>query len=1442
MFRTFLIPLIFTSKLAIAAPIFQAFEGDGFDDWQTEGSAFGLAPISGQVDQVQFSFKDIANLTLAASVHGGEKAMGSLTSPEFTISEPYIVFLIGGGNEPGKTAAQLLIDGEVVHEATGKGNSQLESHAWDVSPLKGRKAKIRILDNSTGPLGYIAVDHFVMSSTAKVDFPLAPSGDGARVNDLQPSPIIPGLSIPVGSTLTIEATHEANSITSPTALTFDDQGRIYIAETHRFQEGVEDDRGHLYWYLDDLAAKKTADRRALHEKWKEKLPLADLTKNSEIIRRLADTDGDGKLDETKIFAEGFNDLLDGTAAGVFFYEGSLYFACIPKIWALRDSNQDGAADERKVVAEGFGVRVSLSGHDLNGFTLGPDGRIYGTIGDRGLSVLTKEGKSYDYPNEGAAFRFEPDGTGFEIFHTGLRNPKEIAFDDFGNAFSVDNNSDQNDAARIVYLVEGGDSGWQMEHQTMHSFHRQIGLEKRPPSRWMDEKMWEMENSTQPAYMLPPAAHLSSGPSGLTYHPGVGFLESEVGRFLICDYRGGAANSGIWSFKMKPKGAGMEMSDSRPFVWGVAATDVEYSWDGKVFITDFISGWNTHKAGRLLSLDAGTNTWQPNEAKGAAKLIKEGFEKRSPAELANLLKHPDLRIRLRAQIALTRTPEALSRFSEATKSSIFHVRVHGIQGLGIICRRGSSPLPVAEFGAVPSAASREKAEEKLISLTEDKNPEIRSLALAALADSKHEVNNVPIGPLLSDSSLRVRFFAAMLVGKRKMITHYGPICDMLEENDNRDVYLRHAGIFALEQLAGKNPQLLTALKTHESPAVRLAATVALRRMKDGAITAFIDDADPKVADEAIRAITDLDIESRRPNVAELLDDLSKRTWTPFMLRRLIHNAYRVGTPEDLERVIRVAQNPEMPEEVRQEALRLIGEWAAPFPADQLTGIWRPLPQRDVKTFQPTLLKTLPELLLTENFVLTAALEWIEKYDLKVPTLTEDALRGLVANSKLPESARALALNLLIKNQPKTHAKFLAEVAKDGSDEVAIAALTAIAKLSPDVALPTLAAAVNATEGSRASKTWAIIGLIQNEGADEIFVKALEALKQSQGVSPTAIEMLEAARERKSPAVIAALADYDQALSAINDPLVKWNISLEGGDPETGAELFASHPASECMRCHKAEDGHSAGGETAPNLAGIGTRHQDRRFFLEAIMQPSAKIAPGFGAVGMDFKNGATLTGNLIAEASEHLDVMVDGKLLRVLRSDLADFTPPVSPMPSMANALNPRELRDMIAWLASLKKGEKAAPPTAVPTLLDPKTLPIAEKIPADASGIDPAIMKLGRQQFLLCGACHGQNGEGTPAGPPLAGSEWVTGPEENLIRIQLRGLNGPIKVKGQIYTYPAGMAALAYQTDEQIASVLTYIRNSLGNKAPVVTPSAVNALRSEVGKVPLVEADLKPPH
>ena len=1247
------------------------------------------------------------------------------------------------------------------------------------------------------------------------------------------SAAVPGASTLPELTLKVESGANVPVI-SPTALAFDAQGRILITETHRFGNAVVDNREYPEWYLDDLAAKTTADRLALHQKWSKRLPLEKLTAKSEIVKLLTDADGDGSPDRSNIFADGFNEPLDGTLAGVFEYEGTVYLACIPKLLMLRDTDADGIADKRDTIADGFGVRISLSGHDLNGFALGPDGRIYATIGDRGFSVTTREGVKLDYPNQGAVLRFDPDGSGLEVFHTGLRNPKEIAFDDFGNPFTVDNNSDQGDQARIVYLVEGGDSGWEMEHQTMFSFHRQIGLEKLPPARWMEERMWEPANPQQPAYIIPPCANLTKGPSGLTCHPGTGFLESEAGRFIVCDYRGSAAVSGLWSFGMIPDGAGMKPENPRQILRGVAATDAEFSWDGRLFVTDFGGGWRSHGGGRLISLSAGDKAWRAADAKGAARLVAQGIESRGAAELAFLLRHPDARIRLRAQLALTRKPEAFAKLSEAAISSDRTVRLHGIWGLGILARRGAAALPASEFAALPSTQARANAEKKLISLLDDGDEEIRSQVLRTLADIPKLSASVPLGKLLADPSPRVRFFAAMAVGKHSLQGYFSQICTLIEQNADRDPYLRHAGAYALGRIS-PDPSMLRVMTTHPSAAVRLATVVALRRMKSEHLAEFLFDADIRVSDEAIRAICDLDLVTQRPSVANLMDDLGARDWSPIMLRRLVHNSFRCGDEENAKRLLSFAADTKQPADLRNEAFRLLGDWSEPFPADQFTGHWRPLPKRDPATILPLLREKLPALLQPNDLALGGALQLVRRHRIDIPALDAGMLRDLASNSKLPADARATALEMLTERDPGAADQLITSLLSDPSDAVA---LTALRRLAAGNDLAVLRAALSSGRPALAREAWKLLANIPGDETDRIFIEGLDQLQAANGIGADALERIAAARKRKSPAVAQALKSMLESLKSNPDPLAVWHPSLEGGDPEAGHRLYVSHPAGECMRCHQVGLGHDTGGVTAPNLAGVAKRAKDRRYLLESLVDPAASIASGFGTVSITFRNGATISGVQTATTTEHIDLEYNGRLVRVKRADIASASEPMSAMPSMATHLKPTEIRDLVAWLATLTEPLAETDPPAVPEPLDPSTLAVPEPT---ASNVDAKVMNLGKTQYIVCGACHGQNGEGTPIGPPLAGSEWVTGPAENLIRIQLRGLEGPITVKGVTYDIPGGMAPLAYQNDEQIAAVLTYIRNSFGNSAPAVDPAEVAALRSEVGKPKLRATDLVPP-
>ncbi len=98
-----------------------------------------------------------------------------------------------------------------------------------------------------------------------------------------------------------------------------------------------------------------------------------------------------------------------------------------------------------------------------------------------------------------------------------------------------------------------------------------------------------------------------------------------------------------------------------------------------------------------------------------------------------------------------------------------------------------------------------------------------------------------------------------------------------------------------------------------------------------------------------------------------------------------------------------------------------------------------------------------------------------------------------------------------------------------------------------------------------------------------------------------------------------------------------------------------------------------------------------------------------------------------------------------------------------------------------------------------------------------------------CATCHQANGLGVAGQyPPLAGSEWVLGGTKRLGMILLKGLEGPVSVKGQMYGSAVMQPWEKTLTDAKIADVLTYIRQEWGNTAPPVAPEGIAALRKEV--------------
>ena len=121
-------------------------------------------------------------------------------------------------------------------------------------------------------------------------------------------------------------------------------------------------------------------------------------------------------------------------------------------------------------------------------------------------------------------------------------------------------------------------------------------------------------------------------------------------------------------------------------------------------------------------------------------------------------------------------------------------------------------------------------------------------------------------------------------------------------------------------------------------------------------------------------------------------------------------------------------------------------------------------------------------------------------------------------------------------------------------------------------------------------------------------------------------------------------------------------------------------------------------------------------------------------------------------------------------------------------------------------------------------------------GEELALFTKGREIYNrdgYCATCHQPDGKGLSASqfPPIAGTRWVQGNEDRLIKVVLHGMMGPMTIQGKTYSGQVPMTPFgAMLKDEEIAAVLTYVRKSFGNEAPVVLPQKVAQVRAATAK------------
>lgn len=234
-------------------------------------------------------------------------------------------------------------------------------------------------------------------------------------------------------------------LANPTGMDIDSRGRVWIAQGLNYR------------------------LRAKRETQVGRVPGADR------VTILQDTDGDGKADKVTLFADNIFPPPMGLAVQEIWRDGKyrgarVYVGNSPDLLVLEDIDGDDRADRRYPLLTGFGGIDS--DHGLHGMALGPDGKLYFTQGDARygedrieggdttFDVVDASGRRLRSNQYGTTLRVNLDGTNFEVLGDRQRNNYETCVDSFGHVFTSDNDDDGERGCRMIWLMDGGDYGYQ----------------------------------------------------------------------------------------------------------------------------------------------------------------------------------------------------------------------------------------------------------------------------------------------------------------------------------------------------------------------------------------------------------------------------------------------------------------------------------------------------------------------------------------------------------------------------------------------------------------------------------------------------------------------------------------------------------------------------------------------------------------------------------------------------------------------------------------------------------------------------------------------------------------------------------------------------------------------------------------------------------------------
>ena len=953
------------------------------------------------------------------------------------------------------------------------------------------------------------------------------------------------------------------------------------------------------------------------------------------ILRLRDVDGDGRADEVKTLVTDVD-----SPRGLVWDHDRLYLMHPPHLSVYIDKNHDGKADEARVLVKNiaFGFKDRPADHTSNGVTLGIDGWLYLAIGDFGfLQAEGTDGRKLQMRG-GGVVRVRPDGTGLELFAKGTRNILEVSIDPLLNTFARDNTND------------GG--GWDIR---LHHFS---GLENHGyPSLF--------RNFSDEA--ITPLADYGGGSGcGGLFLSEPGFPERDNNALYTVDW----GRERIFRHKMTPKGATFT-ADQEDFLALPRATDLDVDANSRIYAASWKGASFTYvgeNVGFLVRLTP----------KGYKPDPLPNFDRLDPADLVALLESPSSRRRMEAQRALIRrgidrnTAEALEKLT-ADRAKPLPFRVAALFALKQGLQAGSTPI--------------------LVRLAQD--PSLREHAIRALTDRLEENADVPEAPIVSalaDANPRIRRQAAVSLARLGRPNLASRLAPLLADSDP---VVAHTAIAALVELKGRDAALAVLDAATSTPAARVNALHALKRLHDSStVTALAarlqGESDPSRRAGLFAALCRLhDVEGKwkgeswgtRPD-----------TSGPY------YQSDRWEESDNIDKLLRMAlqraTDDELAADLRQLSLHKIRLVDGVFLFHDKDGLAHLIARAKRNSrlapgllTQIALLKSLPQ--TAEPYLVEVATGAGSPDELRSKAIVAlsrgETESGLFAQleglSKIStgESSRQLltqAGQAFLKSNGLTFNQnmLIREAERKAGDRSAWAdaALLTLSNDKGGLAAKALDRAWK--DPARVAQVLRAVALAEHKGSADRVLSALNdpnpAVAEAAKGAATVLRLDRPGNSARPSGPLVKVLGIDRALD---------QIVATKGDRAAGERIFNR---LNCLNCHTVKPTDPPKG---PYLGNIAATYK-RRDLAESILRPSKTLAQGFTTTVLALDDGTTVTGFIVKEAADAITLRTaEAKELVIPVARIEERAKrDVSVMPEgLVNEIGMRDFASLLDYLESL---------------------------------------------------------------------------------------------------------------------------------------------------------------